>query len=86
LKMSAARPWMPAFIAWRSPAWRIRQFDVEQLGDRPAPPEERLGVAPLPGLDDRAVHVRLHVRERLEVGVEDLGASSVGMSSRWPRP
>ena len=24
LKMSAARPWMPAFMAWRSPAWRMR--------------------------------------------------------------
>ena len=73
LKMSAASPWMPAFIACRSPAWRIRQLRVEQLGDRPAPPEQRLGVPALARLDHGGVHVRLDVRERLEVGVEDLG-------------
>ena len=44
---------------------------VEQLGDRPPAPEQRLGVADLAGLDHGAVHVRLDVRERLEVGVED---------------
>ena len=32
LKMSAARPWMPAFIAWRSPAWRIRQLPLSSSG------------------------------------------------------
>ena len=44
---------------------------VEQLGDRSAPPEQRLGVAVLAGLQHRGVHVRLHVREGHEVGVED---------------
>ena len=32
LKMSAARPWMPAFIAWRSPAWRMRKLELSSSG------------------------------------------------------
>ena len=44
-----------------------------QLGDLAAPPEQRLGVAALARLGDRALHVGLHGRERHEVGVEDLG-------------
>ena len=73
LKMSAARPWMPAFMAWRSPAWRIAEVAGAQLGDRPAAAEERLGVAPLPGLGHGALHVLPHRGEGLEVGVEDVG-------------
>jgi hypothetical protein len=42
-----------------------------QLGDLAAPPEQRLGVAPLAGLGDRAVHVVAHRREGLEVGGQD---------------
>ena len=32
LKMSAARPWMPAFIAWRSAAWRTRKLSEASSG------------------------------------------------------
>src|SRR5581483_11733113 len=32
LKMSAARPWMPAFMAWRSPAWRMRKLPDASSG------------------------------------------------------
>ena len=63
---------MPAFIAWRSPAWRIRKLPTSELGDLPAATEQGLGVAALAGLGDGVVHVGLHGRERLEVGVEDL--------------
>ena len=72
LKMSAARPWMPAFMAWRSPAWRMRKLGDAARGSG-APAEQGLGVAPLAGLGHRAVHVGPHRRERLEVGGQDEG-------------
>jgi uncharacterized membrane protein YfcA len=44
---------------------------VRQFGDRSATTEQGLGVAAHAGLDDGALHVGLHVRERHEVRIEN---------------
>ena len=83
LNRSAASPWIPAFMAWRSRPGGPGS-SVRQLGQGTGAPELRSRVKPPgPGLDHGRVHVAADLGEGVEVRVMiSLASSTPGRQRR----